>query len=78
MSWNKNTLISTHTITQQMIDDIAAMGPRGHEFLELAGGGSVPAADSLVPVDSNLAEVLLARGPRAVEMAKQLTGYYTP
>lgn len=78
MSWNKNTLISTRIVTQETIDAIAAMGPRGHEFLLLLGGGSVPEADALVPVDSVLAAKLLARGPRAVEMAKQFTGYYTP
>lgn len=70
MAWNKATLISTHTATQKKIDDIMAMGPRGYEWLSLANGGSIPAADALVPIDANLSEELLIRGPRASHMAQ--------
>lgn len=83
MAWNKNTLISTHTITQPMIDAILGMGPRGWEWLVLANStigdpGTIPEASDLVPVDATMAERLLERGPRAAHMAQILTGYRNP
>jgi hypothetical protein len=73
MAWDKSTLVDTHTLTQDMIDKIMSMGPRGHEWLVIAGGGSFPSPGSLI-IDAALAETLLQRGPRAAHMAQVLTG----
>ena len=77
MAWNKNTLISTHTVTEAMRDAVLAQGPRGYEFMFAVSGGQKAIADQtgLFPIDSGLAEYLLGRGPRSVQMAKYITGY---